>query len=226
MRTKTCKNILNHILNGGKFTDYKGDIVMADGTVLTYADWLGKNTGQGQTQRWVISNTTGNEFWNHPPYIYMYKDVYPSVLIYIFPFLNVMRTTTSKPSATSDLLYSHIINDNVKYRTTHQTTIFFGSGDTAESENDYALKNGLDNVTLLSFSFGTQFDKYVTLTIQNWNEEEVVVRELGAFAGLTASSYSPVDDGVSATNLIMLARLVLDNPVTIPANGSAQIYIK
>ena len=42
MRTKTCKNILNHILNGGKFTDYKGDIVMADGTVLTYADWLGK----------------------------------------------------------------------------------------------------------------------------------------------------------------------------------------
>lgn len=228
MRTKTCKNILNHFLNGGKFTDYKGDIVLADGTTLTYADWLGKNTDTNAGPRYIQAYRMDNSDWNHCHAVFFNEYNRDPFLLYIFPFMGTyMQKLTSKPSANSDFMYSYTTSGGGRYGTVHNTMIFFGSEDTEESDDDYALKSGLDNVVLSDVSNNGRADSYITLTVKNWNTEEVTIKEMGAFVAITVNrNYAPVDEKLANSNAIMLARLVLDNPVTIAGGEIGQIYIK
>lgn len=226
MRTKTCKNILNHFLNGGRFNNYKGDIVMADGTVITYADWIGKNTDKEQHDRWVCYQYQNDQMGLKPMALYNIEDNYFCFLKYIFPFMNPLRTTSDKPQATSEYQYSYRVSGNYKHKSPSQSYIFFGSDDTEESEDDFALNSGLDDVVLTSVNYGSTYESYVSLTVKNWKDEDVTIKEVGSFTDITSSGHSPVSDGVCASDMIMLARLVLDNPVTIAAGETGQIYLK
>ena len=226
MRTKTCKAITNHFLNGGRFNNYKGDIVLADGTILTYADWMGKNTSPEQIDRWVCYSYQNDQMKLKPMSLYTISDNYFCFLKYLFPFLNPFRTNADKPSATSAFQYSYRVSGNSRHRAPGETYIFFGSDATAESDDDYALKSGLDDVVLNSVTYGSTYDAYVALNVKNWKDEAVTIKELGSFVDITSSSKSPVDEGISASNMIMLARLALENPVTIAAGETGQIYIK
>lgn len=226
MRTKTCKVITDHFLNGGRFNNYKGDIVLADGTTLTYADWMGKNTSPEQIDRWVCYSYQNDQMKLKPMSLYTISDNYFCFLKYLFPFLNPFRTNANKPSATSAFQYSYRVSGNCRHRAPDETYIFFGSDDTEESEDDYALKSGLDDVALLSVNYGSTYERYVALSVKNWKDEEVTIKELGAFVDITSSPHSPVDESLSASNMVMLARLSLDNPVTIAAGETGQIYLK
>lgn len=228
MRTKTCKNILNHFLNGGKFTDYKGDIVLADGTTLTYADWLGKNTEATGGPRYIQAYRMDDGDWNHCHAVFFNEYNRDSFLLYLFPFIGrYMTKLTTKPSANSDFMYSYATSGGARLGNVSTTMIFFGSDDTAESDDDYALKSGLDNVVLSDVSNNGRTDSYITLTIKNWNTEEVTIKEMGAFVAITVNrNYAPVDENLANSNAIMLARLVLEYPVTIAAGETGQIYIK
>lgn len=228
MRTKTCKNILNHFLNGGKFTNYKGDIVLADGTVLTYADWLGKNTEVTGGPRYIQAYRMDDGDWNHCHAVFFNEYNRDSFLLYLFPFIGrYMTKLTTKPSANSDFMYSYATSGGARLGNVSTTMIFFGSDDTAESDDDYALKSGLDNVVLSDVSNNGKVDSYITLTVKNWNTEEVTIKEMGAFVAITFNrNYAPVDEKLANSNAIMLARLVLETPVTIAAGETGQIYIK
>ena len=226
MRTKTCKAITNHLLNGGRFNNYKGDIVLADGTTLTYADWMGKNTAPEQIDRWVCYSYQNDQMKLKPMSLYTISENYFNFLKYLFPFLNTFSTITNKPSATSAFQYSYRVSGNYKHRSPGESYIFFGSDNTEESENDYALKSGFDDVALISVNYGSTYESYVALSVKNWKDEAVTIKELGSFVDITSSTKSPVDESLSASNMIMLARLVLDAPVTIAAGETGQIYLK
>lgn len=225
MRTKTCKAITNHFLNGGRFNNYKGDIVLADGTILTYADWMGKNTSPEQIDRFVVYTSTDNSSRLKPMALYLLQENYKCFLKYLFPFLSP-SAFGSKPTATSDYQYSYRVSGNYDHKKCDQNYIFFGSDATAESEDDYALKSGLDDVVLNSVTYGSTYDAYVALNVKNWKDEAVIIKELGSFVDITQSSKTPVSEKLASSNMIMLARLVLDNPVTIAAGETGQIYIK
>lgn len=225
MRTKTCKAITDHFLNGGRFNNYKGDIVLADGTTLTYADWMGKNTDPEQIDRYIVYAAIDGSSRLKPMSLYLLQDNYKCFLKYLFPFL-IPSTSSSKPTATSDFQYSYRVSGNSDHKRCDYTYIFFGSDATAESENDYALKSGLDDVVLNSKTYGSTYDAYITLNVKNWKNEAVTIKELGSFVDITNSNNSPVDESLSASNMIMLARLVLDTPVTIAAGEVGQIYLK
>lgn len=230
MRTKTCKNILNHFLNGGKFTNYKGDIVLADGTTLTYADWLEKNTDANGGPRYIQAYSMDTPDWNHSHATRVNGNNRDPFFPYLFPFIAEYMTTYSspaQPSSTSDFNYTYITSGKDSYATVHKTMIFFGSDNTAESDDDYALKSGLDAVVLTSVTAGAVNDSYITLNVKNWRNEEVTIKEIGAFVAITSNrGYSPVNESLANSNLIMLARLVLENPVAIAAGEIGQIYIK
>ncbi len=232
MRTKTCKNILNHFLNGGKFTDYKGDIVLADGTTLTYADWLGKNTNANGGPRYIQAYSMDQADWNHSHATRLNANNRDPFLPYLFPFIGdymTEYTSSTRPASTNPFNYTYLTSGKSNYLAVHKTMIFLGSDNTVESEDDYALKSGLDDVVLVfvSIAQGSAMDSYITLNVKNWKDEEVTIKEVGSFVAITSNaSYSPVKEGLGNSNLIMLARLVLDNPVTIAAGETGQIYIK
>lgn len=225
MRTKTCKTITDHLLNGGRFNNYKGDIVLADGTTLTYADWMGKNTRPEQIDRFVVYTSTDSSSRLKPMALYLLQENYKCFLKYLFPFLSP-SAFGSKPTATSDFQYSYRVSGNYNHARCDQNYIFFGSDATAESEDDYALKSGLDDVVLNSMTYGSTYEAYVTLNVKNWKDEAVTIKELGAFVDIAQSSKNPVSEKLASSNMIMLARLVLENPVTIAAGEVGQIYIK
>lgn len=225
MRTKTCKAITDHFLNGGRFNNYKGDIVLADGTTLTYADWMGKNTDPAQIDRFIVYTEIYSSSILKPMALYLAQENYKCFLKYLFPFL-IPSTSGSKPTATGDYQYSYRVNGNYNHARCDYTYIFFGSDATAESEDDYALKSGLDDVVLDSVTYGSTYDAYVTLNVKNWKNEAVIIKELGSFVDITQSSNTPVFENLASSNMIMLARLVLDNPVTIAAGEVGQIYLK
>lgn len=227
MRTKTCKAITNHFFNGGRLNNYKGDIVLADGTTLTYADWMGKNTDSAQKDRFIMIRSPQADKMSYPLCLYGAKDSF--LWRYLFPFANTFSVIDYSPATfptNSIFQYSYRMTGNYNSRSPEQYYIYFGSDATEESEEDYALKMGLDNVGLVGVTYGSTYDSYVTLNVRNWKEEEVTIKELGSFVDITYATNTPVSDGVASTNTIMLARLVLDTPVTIAAGETGQIYIK
>lgn len=106
-----------------------------------------------------------------------------------------------------------------------------GSGDTPPTENDYTLEN---QITGLTASVGTNTTVYdaenntyigrVDYTISNNTGNTVVIKEIGRFVRPQAASAigSATSSANTARRSVMVDRIVLSNPVTIP-NGSVGV---
>lgn len=97
-----------------------------------------------------------------------------------------------------------------------------GTNDTAPTKGDYAFANEITTLNRDSYSMDTvgKGDKTVlriTKTVSNPTTEDIVVKEIGFIAKLSAM-------GAETQNLALLAREVLDEPITVKANGGIQVF--
>ena len=87
-------------------------------------------------------------------------------------------------------------------------TLFVGTGDTAETAEDYKLANAVElAVTAASCQHADNGKTFVTRTFQNNTESAVTIKEVGLYVFRCAGA---VDNRV-----VMIGRKVLDTPVTI-----------
>lgn len=103
--------------------------------------------------------------------------------------------------------------------------LMFGSGSAEPTMDDYTI----EAVTGLNITYVKTYEAVddsgsstVVYTVSNTNSEEVTISEVGLFSRLYARS-SATATGVSTYGTFLLERTVLDEPVTIPAGGVAQI---
>lgn len=113
--------------------------------------------------------------------------------------------------------------------------IFFGSGNTPASEDDYTLENlitsGISVTASPSDYTGNYFyDEdsnseigYLTYTITNTGSSSVTISEIGLFSLFqTASGYGVApSSGSSNRSYFLIERIVLDTPLVIAAGSSA-----
>lgn len=103
-----------------------------------------------------------------------------------------------------------------------------GSGNKAESDQDYALDNMLTNISgTCSFATvtsvdGSYYGYRARLTITNISQEEITIREVGKFCGFArVSNKGDIVSNVSnARSSFLIDRTLLSTPVTIPAGES------
>ena len=97
--------------------------------------------------------------------------------------------------------------------------VFIGSNDTPVTPDDYAWNNNIDTLTKVSQSAkivtknGNKVLRFI-LSVTNDTDADVEVKEVGVIVS--------VNYGRNANALI--AREVLDTPITVKANGGAQIF--
>lgn len=115
--------------------------------------------------------------------------------------------------------------------------VLFGSGDTPPTENDTDIEELITNISAShtsQYSPGTEFDGeqvylYIDYTIQNNNSSAITVKEVCFYAQVRAGG-SAIGDTVSTsvTNLamVLIARSLIDNPVTIAAGQSGIVRVK
>lgn len=112
--------------------------------------------------------------------------------------------------------------------TTTNPGIYLGSGSTPPTENDYSLESRITggltpsstNETAGVDENGNPFITFV-FTLTNTTANDITVAEIGYFQTcMAAASYG---GNASAYERFMLDRTVLQNPVTVPANGNAVI---
>lgn len=100
--------------------------------------------------------------------------------------------------------------------------VVVGGNDTPSIKDDYAFSLDLNNsLTVLSTATnsiisadGTRKLRF-TKTVSNDTTEDIVVKEVGIIISL--GSYSE-------SNAFLIAREVLDTPITVKANGGAQVF--
>ena len=142
----------------------------------------------------------------------------------IFPFKSTAGTSkyfqVSQPSTTPSLNFITALADD------GYGGIAVGSDDTAATDDDYTLASVITTLTgsiTTTVIFDSDNNKYIRrfqLTLTNPTAADIVVKEIGRFwrsAGGTTRGSSG-----NATQS-MIDRTILDNPVTVPANGSAVI---
>lgn len=109
--------------------------------------------------------------------------------------------------------------------------VLIGSGNTPATEDDYDLENQIiGNQYSASVTYSNVIDevnkkygRYVQYTITNSSGEDLVIKEIGRFISAPAvTTEGTVPDGASSKRMFMIDRIVLDNPITIPA-GEAGI---
>ena len=111
--------------------------------------------------------------------------------------------------------------------------VAFGSGDAAPTENDYTITpiSGLD-VTSPGSVFTTTYDNvsnkyhtYYNYTVTNNNAEAVTIKEIGKFnAFYKASAVGSLCGSSNSDKMsVLIDRVVLDDPVTIPAGESGVV---
>lgn len=97
-----------------------------------------------------------------------------------------------------------------------------GGNNTPASKDDYAFSLDLNNLlTVLSTATsyildanGTRKLRF-TKTVSNDTAEDIIVKEVGIIIGL---------DKYSESNAFLIAREVLDAPITVKANGGTQVF--
>lgn len=109
------------------------------------------------------------------------------------------------------------------------TGIHLGTGDTAPTENDYALESKISSGITAStptrqYNKDNNGNPYLTLmfTVTNTTSSDIIVKEIG----FVQSAYLATNMGSSQSSNgthILLDRTILSQPVTIPANDSAAI---
>lgn len=116
--------------------------------------------------------------------------------------------------------FAYVMPNKVIESIINSQGLYFGTGDTAPSVNDYKLsgeiiKNLKNDRTRISMN---QDDGYtelqVTVTVQNNNENSVTIKEIGLFGYLSTSAIN---------RPYLMDRIVLATPITIPAGGTKSI---
>lgn len=229
MRTKWNKLIVEHFLNGGTIINFDKHLTMADGTDLDVPAWMTRsNTSDTSIYGWILRRDSGMPYYTERHRFGTWTSVCASILItYLFPFTfdHISNMSTySATNATSS--YAYLIGGKQNLRNPESTIIMFGSGTTAPTEDDYGLESPLEKVFVTSVSGYERLNDYYAINIKNASDEEVTINEIGSFIGLTDSNQTPASLELANTNYIMLAREVLAEPITIPAGGIGQLYIK
>lgn len=107
--------------------------------------------------------------------------------------------------------------------------IHVGTGNTAATENDYALESPITSgmsgvVTVNKFIDASTNNPCVTynMVLTNTTSSDVVVKEVGFYQQVALGASAGATSTTNRT--ILVDRTVLDTPVTVPANGNAAIY--
>ena len=227
MRTKTAKAITNHFLEGGTIYNYTGDITLADGTTLKYGDWLGNasypNAMVGvKNYDWQKYRKFGTYYFDmlatENNLITMFHNL-------LFPF-SVHNFLIRSGYSMIYQNYTTMVKNKGRFNNVRNILLFFGDDDTAESEDDYTLKNPITGVYPSGIQ-ETVNDEYYTLYVTNNTESTVTVKEIGAYSSITGySSDTPITANLATSEIFMLSRKVLDAPITIEAGSQAAIYFK
>lgn len=98
-----------------------------------------------------------------------------------------------------------------------QFTIALGTNATPVTPDDYAWGNSIDTLTTLGWSLTTALKDgrkvlRFTRSVTNDTDEDIVVSEIGILIN------------VSYGNVFLIAREVLNTPITVKANGGAQVF--
>lgn len=98
--------------------------------------------------------------------------------------------------------------------------VYFGTGTTAPTEDDYNLSgSAVDGLTLSAITNCSTdedgFTSTATYTITNGNSEAVTITEIGCLICVRYAS--------SSFAYVLADRTLLDSPVTIPAGGVGQV---
>ena len=136
------------------------------------------------------------------------------------------------PQIATNNSYSYISSITAS-GTNSSTGVAFGSGNTAATENDYTVTpiGGL-SVTSPGSTFTTVYDSennkfytYSNFTVTNNNAEAVTIREIGKFNVFYKSTAIGTLCGSSNSDKmsVLIDRVVLDDPVTIPAGESGVV---
>ena len=104
--------------------------------------------------------------------------------------------------------------------------IYIGSGNTPATENDYTLQSFISSGITSTGTYSHNLDgnnpyKGFTITLNNTTSSDITVREVGyAIACYTSNTLN----NAGSQNYLLIDRTVLDNPLTVPANGTAVLY--
>ena len=124
-------------------------------------------------------------------------------------------------SSSGDAIFSSSV---LQSSYTTNSGIIFGTGDTPPTFNDYKLSGdiikGLTAQTVIESNTTSNgcYRKFI-ITIQNTTSEAKTIREVGYVRRAPALKSS----GDTTIIYPLVERTVLDNPVTIPANGFGQV---
>ena len=98
-----------------------------------------------------------------------------------------------------------------------------GGNDTPTSKDDYAFSLDLNNsLTVLSTATSSIIDAdgtrklRFTKTVSNDTAEDIIVNEVGIIISTS--------NGFSESGAFLIAREVLDTPITVKANGGTQVF--
>ena len=125
------------------------------------------------------------------------------------------------PSSNGDAIFSGSV---LQSSYTTNTGIILGTGDTPPTFNDYRLSGdiitGLTAQTVVESNTTSNgcYRKFI-MTVQNNDAEDKIIREIGYLRRAPAKNSS----GGTTIIYTLVERTVLDNPVTIPANGFGQV---
>lgn len=105
----------------------------------------------------------------------------------------------------------------------------FGSGTTPATEDDYTIESQITGITgtyssdnYMQYNSDTEsWDLFFQYTINNPTENDVVISEMCRF--ITIAKGTTKGGASSGTTSVMLERVVLDNPVTVPAGEASVI---
>jgi hypothetical protein len=146
----------------------------------------------------------------------------------IYGYTPIKTTSgTNKYLASNFIGYPSTTQNTLQINSLANSGIWLGSGNNAASEDDYALQTrittGLASTTPTQTQ-GVDLDgnPWTTFlfTLTNTTANPITVSEIGYVQNIYAAT---TIGGSCSSDLALMDRTVLSNPVTIPANGSAAI---
>ena len=115
-------------------------------------------------------------------------------------------------------LVTHVNKKSELNFSNNRFCIVFGTNSTPVTVDDYAWDNDISTFTYNGWSLTTALKDGKNVmrfiqTVTNNTSEDIVVNEIGLIVS-----------GNGSGNLFLVAREVLDTPITVKANGGAQVF--